>query len=111
MSLAYDVLVKAVNAIPENERSEALAKALAPDFRINVLYRAKAQECDTKLAILLNLCQEALSLLTSIPASAAEAKLVRRFLAEQAVVDAESGNLMQKSRKDRKRTARVLETL
>ncbi|MBS3949207.1 MAG: transposase [Peptococcaceae bacterium] len=100
MSLAYDVLVKAVNAIPENERSEALAKALDPDFRINVLYRAKAQECDTKLAILLNLCQEALSLLTSIPASAAEAKLVRRFLAEQAVVDAESGNLMQKSRKD-----------
>ncbi|MBT9141448.1 MAG: hypothetical protein DDT30_02040 [Dehalococcoidia bacterium] len=100
MALAYDVLIKAVNAIPENERSETLAKALDPDFRTNVLYRAKAQECDTKLAILLNLCQEALSLLTSIPASASEAKLVTRFLAEQAVVDAESGNLMQKSRKD-----------
>jgi|GEM_PF-3522727 len=87
MSLAYDVLVKAVRAMPENKRSQPLAEALEPDFRTNVLYRAKAQECDTKLAILLNLCQEALSVLTPIPASAAEAKLARRFLAEQAVVD------------------------
>lgn len=100
MSLAYDVLVKAVKAIPESKRSEALAKALEPDFRTDVLYRAKAQEGDTQLAILLSLCQEALALLTSIPALTAEAKLVTRFLAEQAVVDAESGNLMPKSKRD-----------
>ncbi|MEW6661690.1 MAG: hypothetical protein AB1447_04790, partial [Bacillota bacterium] len=67
MSLAYDVLVKAVKAIPKEKRAEALSKALEPDFKTDVLYRTKAQEGDSRLTLLLNLCKEALSILEVEP--------------------------------------------
>jgi len=100
ISLAYDVLIKAVKAIPENDRTGALAKALEPDFKTDVLYRAKAQEGDTKLTLLLNLCKEALSILESQNEDSDEARIVRRFLAEQATADTENGKLIPKPRKE-----------
>jgi len=100
MSLAYDVLIKAVKAIPEDDRTDALAKALEPDFKTDVLYRAKAQEGDTKLTLLLNLCKEALSILESQNKDSDEMRIVRRFLAEQSTTDAESGKLTPKPNKE-----------
>ena len=44
ISLAYDVLAKAVKAIPEEERTDTLARVLEPHFKADVLCRAKAQE-------------------------------------------------------------------
>jgi len=100
MSLAYDVLIKAVKAIPEDDRTDALAKALELDFKTDVLYRAKAQEGDTKLTLLLNLCKEALSILESQNKDSDEMRIVRRFLAEQSTADAESGKLTPKPNKE-----------
>lgn len=100
MSLAYDVLTKAVNAIPKENRTDALAKTLEPDFKTDVLYRAKAQEGDTKLTLLLNLCKEAISILESQHKDSNEVRIVRRFLAEQSTADAKSGKLIPKPKKE-----------
>lgn len=100
ISLAYDVLIKAVKAIPADDRTDALAKALEPDFKTDVLYRAKAQEGDTKLTLLLNLCKEALSILESQNKDSDEARIVRRFISEQTTADTENGKLIPKPRKE-----------
>ena len=100
ISLAYDVLLKAVKAIPEDDRTGTLAKALEPDFKTDVLYRAKAQEGDTKLTLLLTLCKEALSILELQNKDSDEVRIVRRFLTEQSTVDGESGKLTPKPKNE-----------
>lgn len=67
MSLAYDVLFKAVKAIPKEKLTESLSKVLEPNFKTDVLYRSKAQEGDSKLTLLLNLCKETLLILEARP--------------------------------------------
>ena len=99
MSLAYDVLVKAVKAIPKEKLTDSLTKALEPNFKTDVLYRAKAQEGDSKLTLLLNLCQEALMILKTQQESE-EARILQRFLAEQSITAPESGKLTPKPKKE-----------
>ncbi|HAG11866.1 MAG TPA: hypothetical protein DCK76_10960 [Desulfotomaculum sp.] len=99
MSLAYDVLVKAVKAIPKEKLTDPLAKALEADFKTDVLYRVKAQEGDSKLTLLLNLCQEALMILGAQQESE-EARILKRFLAEQSTTATESGKLTPKPQKE-----------
>ena len=102
MSLAYDVLVKVVKAIPEAKRTEALSQVLEPTFKTDTLYRSKAQEADSKLTQLLNLCRQALELLNNLPEmqSSEEVRITRRFIEEQAKVDAETGKLIAKPKKE-----------
>jgi hypothetical protein len=98
--LAYDVLVKAVKAIPEEMRTEALAKSLEPGFKTDVLYYSKAQDGDTKLEMLLNLCDEALKILEAQPGvkESGEVRILKRFLDEQSEIDTESGKRTPKSK-------------
>ena len=101
-SLAYDVLVKAVKAIPEDKRTESLSQVLEPKFKTDTLYRAKAQEGDSKLALLLNLCQQALVILEAQPnieALEEEIRITKRFLSEQSI-NIEDSNLIPKSKKE-----------
>ncbi|MBA1337124.1 MAG: hypothetical protein HPY66_3560 [Firmicutes bacterium] len=102
VSLAYDVLVKAVKAIPKEKLTGSLSNVLEPDFKTDVLYRAKAQEGDSKLTLLLNLCQEALLILEAQPdmLDSEEVRIVRRFLSEQSTTEAESGKLIPKPKKE-----------
>ena len=102
ISLACDVLVQAVNAIPENKRSESLSQILEPDFKNKVLYRSKAQDGESRLSQLLSLCQEALEILEadSTLVNSDELRIIRRFLNEQAIVESESGKLVPKPRND-----------
>lgn len=100
-SLAYDVLVKAVKAIPEKNLPPALSDVLKPEFKTDVLYRAKAQDGDSKLTLLLNLCKEALSILEAHEmADSEEARIVRRFLSEQSITGSENGELIPKPKKE-----------
>jgi hypothetical protein len=102
ISLAYDVLVKAVKAIPEGLRTDALAKSLEPDFKTDVLYRAKAQEGDSKLAVLFNLCDEALQILeaqSELKESGAT-RILKRFLDEQSQTETESGKRVPRPKKE-----------
>jgi hypothetical protein len=102
MSLAYDVLVKAVKAIPEEKLTNSLSNVLKPDFKTDVLYRTKAQEGDSKLTMLLNLCNEALLILEAQPdmLESEEVRIIRRFLSEQSVTGAENGKLIPKPKKE-----------
>jgi hypothetical protein len=102
MSLAYDVLVKGVKAIPKEMLTDALSQALGPGFKTDVLYHSKAQEGDSKLAMLLNLCREALVILEALEGKPEpeEVRMLRRFINEQSVVDAETEKLTTKPNKD-----------
>ena len=102
MSLAYDVLVKAVKAIPEKQLTEALSKVLEADFKTNVLYRTKPQESGSKLCMLLNLCKEALEILEAMPGmqDSEEVRIIKRFISEQSTTEAESGKLIYKPNKE-----------
>jgi len=102
MSLAYDVLVKAVKAIPKEKLTDSLSKVLEPDFKTDVLYRVKAQEGDSKLTLLLNLCKEALTILEAQPGmlESEEVRVVKRFLSEQSTTGAENGKLIPKPKKE-----------
>ena len=101
ISLAYDVLVKAVKAIPTGLAAENLSKVLEPEFKTDTLYRAKASESDSKLTQLLNLCREALDILNTLSGASKseEVRILDRFIKEQAVYD-ESGKLVPKSKKE-----------
>jgi len=88
ISLAFDVLIKAVKAIPVEIRTE-------------ILFYAKSIENDTKLTLILNLCNEALILLKTVlnDAVSKEIKILERFIKEQNAVD-ETGRLIPKNKKD-----------
>lgn len=102
MSLAYDVLFKAVKAIPEEKLTNSLSNVLKPDFKTDVLYRTKAQEGDSKLTMLLNLCKEALVILEAQldMLESEEVRIIRRFLSEQSVTAGENGKLIPKPKKE-----------
>ena len=102
ISLACDVLVEAVNAIPENNRPESLSQVLSSDFKTKTLYRSKAQDIDSRLTQLLGLCQEALKILEADPTliNCDEARITSRFLNEQSIVESESGKRIPKPRNE-----------
>ena len=62
MSLAFDVLIKIVKAIPEDKLTEKLSKTLKPNFKTDILYHSKSSESETKLTMLLNLFKDALAI-------------------------------------------------
>jgi hypothetical protein len=102
ISLAYDILIKTIKAIPEDKRTDALKDALEPNFKTDVLYHTKMQEGDSKLTIIFNLCKDALTILTSLPNSCeTEAvRLTSRFLNEQTTTEVETGKLKPKTNKE-----------
>jgi len=102
ISLAYDVLVKTVKAIPEGQLTETLAAVLKPVFKTDTLYRSSAQDGDSKLTILLNLCKEALDILEAQPGmlESDEIRIAKRFITEQSIFDADTGKLTPKPGKE-----------
>jgi len=102
ISLAYDVLLKAVKAIPEEQLTGNLSKALLPDFKTSVLYRSKATEGDSTLEMLLSMCKEALILLENQPnmLDSKEVRIVKRFLSEQSIDNPNDEKIIPKANKD-----------
>lgn len=101
LSLAFDVLVKAVRAIPKDRLTETLSKVLEPGFKTDILYRAKPNENESKLSQLLNLCNDALDIMKSLPNDSVkdEIRVVERFINEQGKTD-EDGRMVPKSNKE-----------
>lgn len=103
LSLAFDVLIKAVKSIPEDNLTDSLKEVLKPEFRTNTLFKTKASETDTKLVIVLNLCSEAKNVLNSIEATEKTAdtlRIVSRFIKEQSDIDKETNRLVAKASKE-----------
>jgi len=56
-----------IKAIPEEQMTESLKNATSSTFKRDLLYLCKANETDTKLTLVLNLCREALDILLNVP--------------------------------------------
>ena len=82
------MLEKAVRAIYKENRAESLSKVLGPDFKTKVLYRANAREAHRKLALLLNICKEALTRLEAQPCmpDSEEVRIFRYFSEKMFIV-------------------------
>jgi hypothetical protein len=103
LALAYDVLTKAVKAIPERELPEELNAVLKPNFRTETLFRTKPSESDSKMDQLLNLCLTAQLLLENHTVGQAETevlRIVKRFIKEQANYDENTKQLKAKTNKE-----------
>lgn len=98
LSLAFDVLMKAVKALPENNLVDTLKDVLKPEFRTKTLFKTKASETKSKLNYILNLCFEAQELLKNVETKkATEAlRIVSRFITEQADFDINTKKLTAK---------------
>ena len=92
----YGFPVKAVKAIPEEKRTDKLIAVLEDKFKTNVLYHTKSQDGDSKLTLLLQLCNEAHLILKSQPEmlQSEEVRILNRFLKEQSITHEESGKLL-----------------
>jgi len=101
LALAFDVLVKAIKAIPEAQLPESLAKVLESGFKTEILFKAKSNENESKLAQLLALGKDALNVLKTLPDGAAndEIRVLERFLNEQSKTD-ENGKVIPKANKE-----------
>jgi len=56
LSLAYNVLCKAIKAIPPEWLPSELAEVLKPEYKTNLLYRTKARELSGRFQEMLRLC-------------------------------------------------------
>jgi len=89
LSLAYDVLHKALKDIPSELLTEELAEVLKPEFKTNLLYRTKTREVSGRFREMLRLCA-VLSELVEDHGELREiesTKLVERFLKEKGEFD------------------------
>ena len=104
MSLAYDVLKKAVKVISKENLTDTLSKVLEPKFKTDALYLAKDDAWDSKLEELLNLCNEAYGILLQDKqlAISDEARIIKRFIEEQSTFDAENKKVIPKKKTDLK---------
>ncbi len=102
LSLAFDVLIKAVKSIPEGSLPKQLEETLKPDFKTNILFKTKASETESTLDHILNLCQEAKNTLENISTPQAEEafRIVSRFINEQAELDKNTNKLKARNSKD-----------
>jgi hypothetical protein len=100
--LAFDVLHKAVSAIPQDKCTEELSKVLEDGFKTELLYKSKPSENDSRLENLLNMSFDSMNILNSIPElqDSDELRIVTRFLSEQAYLDGSGGVLKAKDSKD-----------
>ena len=84
ISLLYNVLNQSVKAIPENERTDKLSKALERGFKTNTLYRSKGKDRKSRLNLLLNLRMEVSDILSNLTdADEAVKRILNRFIQEQ----------------------------
>jgi len=102
LSLAYDVLLKAVKAIPKEMLGEELAAVLEPDFRTGLLYRCRGSELLSRLEAVLNLGGRLVEVARAHPELGAleEVQLLKRFLAEQGVFDPDKKRWLAQDGKD-----------
>jgi hypothetical protein len=101
VALAFDVLYRAVKSIPEDRLSENLKKVLNPEFRTEVIHKTKPSEGESRLEMLLNLCQETKETIENISElkNSDAYRILERFLSEQAYYDEQTKKLKAKDSK------------
>ncbi len=101
LSLAYDVLHKALKAIPAEQLPEQLAEVLKPGFKNNLLYRAKFCEIAGRFHEMLQLCGTVLKWVSGDDdlKNHVAVKQVSRFLTDKAEYDTDSKEWVYKTPK------------
>jgi hypothetical protein len=112
LSLAYDILVQVIRAIPEAKQTDEIKAALEGGFKGSVTFHVKPTEKDGKLANLLRLINVSRILLKELynTSNVIRGKVLRkkakkalkfadRFLEEQAIIN-EDGSIVTKAAKD-----------
>ena len=91
LSLAYDVLVNGIKALPENLLNDALKIFLQPDYKTQFLYKLKGKDTPSRIQSLIEYCSEAIQLVQGQPdlKASSEIQLMVRFLREQATFNEE----------------------
>jgi hypothetical protein len=101
LSLAYDVLLQAIKACPEEILPDKLKEVLDPEFKTNLLFRNRSSQLPGQLEEMLNLAAMLLGLVKGYKiASSFEILLVERFLEEQALYDKETKSWHPKKNKE-----------
>lgn len=95
LSLAVDVLVQAVEALPTALLNEKLRFMKAPDFSVQVLYKTKSQDTRQKLIDLFDIANEILSMdnVQGLP----EIKILERFINEQTKLDENGHRILREN--------------
>lgn len=101
LALCFDMLELAVSSIPEDNRPVELQQVFDSTFRQAQLYHSLPSETDSRLAILLTLCQLAKNVLENVKGHAQLESYQRlcRFLDEQTVLR-NDGVLVPKENRD-----------
>lgn len=86
LSLAYDVLVSGVKALPETLLNDSLSIFLKADYKTKFLYQLKATDIQSRIQRIINHCAELIQLVEEQPELKETPVLqnVERFLKEQA---------------------------
>jgi len=106
LSLAYDVLVQALKACPQEELPEPLKEVLKPDFKTNLLFKTRSGQVPGRLQEIFDLSTELLAFVEDQEiATSYEIELLKRFLEEQTVFDPKSNRRLAKETKDIKATS------
>lgn len=102
LSLAYDVLVQGIKAIPEDLRTGSLSKVLAPGYKTDLLFRTKSAEVAGRLQEMLDQIHELLKIAATRPGlkELQGIRLAERFLKEQAYYDFKEDSYSTRSSKD-----------
>jgi len=99
LSLAYDVLCKALKLLPAENMPTELSEVLKPEYKTNLLYRAKMRELSGRFEELLRLCSILVEHVTNHHQELQQHEAIQqvmRFLNEKSEFDAESRKLVAK---------------
>jgi len=88
LSLAYDVLVQALKACPQEELPEPLQDVFQPDFKTNLLFKTRSGQVPGRLQEMFDLNTALLAFVEDQKIAASwEIALLQRFLEKQTVFD------------------------
>jgi hypothetical protein len=98
LSLAYDVLVSGVKALPETLLNDSLSIFLKADYKTKFLYQLKATDIQSRIQRILNHCAELIQLVEGQPELKETPVMqnIDRFLKEQATFDEQQNQWIAK---------------
>jgi len=102
LSLAYDVLVNGIKALPEALLNDALKLFLKSDYKTQFLYKLKGKDSESRIQVLIQYCAEIVQLahgqfdLKTNPVI----ELTQRFLTEQATFNEKQNLWIAKDNKE-----------
>lgn len=102
LSLAYDVLIQAINACPSDMLTDSFKRVIEPRFKTEILFRCKGNQIKSRLQEIITLSAELLTMTEAYPEvhNLDAIRLLQRFLGEQATFDQEQQTWVIKENKD-----------